>query len=492
MTMLHRRSFLGLAGAAAAGLAFLPRIKRARGDGPPPRARRVLVLHLNGGIRSSAAFLASTEARYNPYGVIAGTGTPFALGRLLDDTPPGRPPLGDDAYTLATPAWGGARLPRLREVASAMSVVGTWSEARGDHLRARVEEPTGSPDGNEPGILTRVIAGLSARAGHDLDLPAFHLAPDALFGAAPGALARHAPVALASWASLPSESAADPFATARTGNGWIADADMAERRDRRVVDARTGFGHALADTHALHRRAARTVGARLGKPDLQVADYDAGDAALGEVALPTGSVPLTNAMLYELVLNTLGPVAGGDPTASPYFDTAVDAGVAVRLLQLGSPAVALEIESFDFHSGERSEGPPLYSYIGRLWAALGWLLARIPDPAGGTLFDSTLMLTTSDFGRDPGGPSGWNGGEGSDHGADAGCFYLAHAVTGAGVTGGKLVGGVSTTDYDARHAPVQIAPIQLLATVLAALGLDPDDGAIGFPTAGSPLAELWA
>lgn len=489
--MLHRRSFLGLTGAAAAGLAFLPRIKRARGDAPPARARHVLVLHLNGGIRSSAAFLASSDTRYNPYGVIAGTGTPFALGRLLDDTPPGRAPLADAAYTLSA-AWSGERLPRLREVAGAMSVVGTWSEARGDHLRARVEEPTGSPDGAEPGLLTRVVAGLSARAGHDLELPGFHLAPDALFGAAPGALARHAPVALASWASLPSESAADPFAVARTGGGWVADDAMAERRDRRVVDARRGFARTLTETHALHRHAARTVGARLGKPDLQVADYDAGDAALGEVALATGSVPLTNAMLYELVLNTLGPVEGGDPSASPYFDTALDAAVAVRLLQLGSPAVALEIESFDFHSGERTEGPPLYSYIGRLWAALGWLLARIPDPAGGTLLDSTLILTTSDFGRDPGGASGWNGGEGSDHGADAGCFYLAHAVTGAGVTGGKLIGGVSTSDYDARHAPVQIAPVQLLATVLAALGLDPDDSAIGFPTAGSPLEELWA
>src|SRR5690349_11674717 len=237
MPMLHRRSFLGLAGATAAGLAFLPRIKRARGDAPPARARHVLVLHLNGGIRSSAAFLASGDTRYNPYGVIAGTNTPFALGRLLDDTPPGRPPLADAAYTLSA-AWQGARLPRLREVAGAMSVVGTWSEARGDHLRARVEEPTGSPDGAEPGLLTRVVAGLSTKAGHDLELPGFHLAPDALFGAAPGALARHAPVALASWASLPSESAADPFAVARTGNGWIADEDMAARRDRRIVDAR--------------------------------------------------------------------------------------------------------------------------------------------------------------------------------------------------------------------------------------------------------------
>jgi hypothetical protein len=460
---------------------------------PPPRARRLLVIHCNGGIRSSAGFLASQETKYNPYGVIEGTGTPFALGRLLDDTPPGRPPLPDADYTLSA-AWGGARVPRLREVAGDLSVVGTWSEARGDHLRARVEEPTGSPDGSDPGLLTRLVAGLSARAGHDLEMPAFHLAPDALFGAASGALARHAPIALQAWYSLPSEASADPYAAAHTGNGWLASGDMADRRDRRVVDARRGAGRMLADTHAVHRRAARSVGKRISQPDLQIADYDAGLAALGEVALAAGNVPLTNAMLYELTTKALGPLVdeGGDPTGSYYFDSAVNAAVAVRLLQLGSPAVALEIESFDFHSGERTDGPPLYSYLGRLWASLQWVLARIPDPEGGTMFDSTLMITTSDFGRDPGGPSGWNGGEGSDHGADAGCFYLAHAVTGAGVRGGKLIGGVSTTDYDARREPVQIAPVRLLGTLLGALGIDPADGAVGFPAAGSPLEELWS
>ena len=97
-----------------------------------------------------------------------------------------------------------------------------------------------------------------------------------------------------------------------------------------------------------------------------------------------------------------------------------------------------------------------------------------------------------DFGRDPGGPRGWNAGEGSDHGADPGCFYLAHAIMGAGVRGGALVGGVSTDDYDARRAPIQVAPIRLLATLVHALVLDPADPEIGFPAAGEPLLELWS
>ena len=490
---LDRRGFLVLGGAGAAALAFLPRLRLLRAAGPPPRARRLLVLHLQGGVRSSAAFLASREVTYNPYGVIEGTGTPFALGRILDDTPPGAPPLGDEQYTLG-PAWGGARLPRLREVAQSFSVLGTWWEARGDHERARVEEPTGSPDGSSPGLLTRVAAGLAARSDRELPAPAFHLAPAFLFGAGAGDLARHAPVGMEAWYSLPSASGDDPYAPARTGFGWTGGGAMAERFDRRRVDARSGLSRALCDAHAVHRRTALSIGQRLGQADLQVADAGAVDAALGEVALDAGPVPLSNAMLYELTTRALGPLPefDGDPTGSEHFNTAVNAALAVRLLQLGSPAVALEIADFDLHSGERSYGPPLYGFLGRLWASLGWLLARIPDPEGGSLLDSTLVMTTSDFGRDPAAPRGFNGGEGSDHGADPGCYYLAHALMGAGVPGGRLIGGVSTDSYDARREPLQIAPVRLLGTVLHALGVDPADPDVGFPDAGAPLEEVWS
>jgi hypothetical protein len=196
--MTNRRGFLSALAAGTAGLAFLPRLRAQ----PAARAKRLLVLNLLGGIRSSAAFLASDRTRYNPYGLIAGTATPFALGRLLDDTPPGQAPLPDAAYTLGG-GWANTRLPRLREVAAQMSVVGTWSEARGDHQRSRIEEPTGSSTGQAPGLLTRVAAGLSRAAGRDLDIPAFHLEPATLFGNA-GSLTRYAPVELASFASLPS------------------------------------------------------------------------------------------------------------------------------------------------------------------------------------------------------------------------------------------------------------------------------------------------
>src|SRR6185503_5062128 len=108
-----------------------------------------------------------------------------------------------------------------------------------------------------------------------------------------------------------------------------------------------------------------------------------------------------------------------------------------------------------------------------------------------TLFDRTVVTGFSDFGRD-GHDGGWNGGEGTDHGLDASCFYLAHPVMGGGVKPGKLVGGVSTSNYDARKEMLQISPQRYIGTLLAALGLDAGDPQFGFPDAGAPLWELWS
>jgi uncharacterized protein (DUF1501 family) len=146
----------------------------------------------------------------------------------------------------------------------------------------------------------------------------------------------------------------------------------------------------------------------------------------------------------------------------------------------------------DLHSSERQKAPPLYSFLGRLWATLSWLLPRIDDPSGeGSLFDRTLVVTMSDFGRDSGGPTGFNGGEGTDHGNDPGCYYLAHAAMGAGIPGGRLINGVRTDTFDARGIDGMSTPPQLLATLLHALGIDPSDEEYGLPRAGPVIAGLW-
>ena len=477
---------------AAAGLAVaaLPILRRTAGGAPGSmaKARRLLVINLAGGVRSSAAFLASSQTRFNPWGLIPNVGGAFPLGAVLDDALPAATPVPDGDYVLG-PAWNGARVPRFREVANRFSVVGTWSTERGYHARARLEEPSGDPAGIAPGLLTRVAAGLTSATAKELEIPPFHLTPMAKFGGGEGALARHVPVVLETWKNLPSTGNADPSADLMTGRDWARDDSMRSRFDRRRVTSRAGLGKALADTAMAHRRGGRIIGARLAMSDMAVGDSALGSAALGTVNLDgVGPVPLTNAMLAELFNRCMAPTTADRPRR----DDPLDAALAVRLLQLGSPAVTLELPGFDLHSTERQLAPGLYSYLGRLWATLSWLLPRISDPSGeGSLFDRTLVTTMSDFGRDAGGPTGWNAGEGTDHGNDPACFYLAHAVMGAGISGGRLINGVRTDTFDARTEPSKSAPPQFLATLLEALGLDAHSEEYGFPQAGPTIGALW-
>jgi uncharacterized protein (DUF1501 family) len=268
---------------------------------------------------------------------------------------------------------------------------------------------------------------------------------------------------------------------------------MRDAYDQNKISRRHSIAGLIANTMYHHRRAARVIGARLAQDDMAIANQSLRTAALGTVNLADiggpGAAPLTNGMLYDLMTKTVGPSAQGQN----YEYQAINAGLAVRLLQLGSPAVCLELGGFDFHSEERTQGPPIYNFVGRLWAALRWLLPRIPDPSGdGSLYDRTLVCTMSDFGRDRVLPTGFNGGDGSDHGADYACFYLSHAMMGAGITENRLVGPVDTATYDARNQPIKYSSEQLLVTLLDALGLDATNEGWGFPTGGSPIAELWA
>jgi hypothetical protein len=479
----RRRLLQGL-GATGVGLAFLPFLRRSlqAAPGPNARARRVLILNLAGGVRSSAAFHASPLVPFNPYGMMTPTTTtPFALGRLLDDSPIDLPPLPDSEYQLPG-AWGGAQLPRLREIASQFSVLGTYSTDRGDHLRARIEEPTGSAVATDPGILTRIAAAFDA-AGLTPSAPSFYLQPGALFGNGAGALTKFVPVSIQSHFSLPSQANVDPDATRQTGNSFATNELMRDKFDRELVDTRHNQAKLLASTFGAHRIGSRVIGARLAQPDMALANANTRAESFGTVTLPTNqTVPLENGMLYDLFTRCSG---------EPYLNSGINAALAIRLLQLGSPAVTLDLPSFDLHSGERTAAPPLYTYLGRLWAALRWLLPRIPDPSGeGSMFDRTLVLTMSDFGRDQA-PGGWNAGEGTDHGADHGCFYLAHAVMGAGVTPNKLIGPVDNTSYNAANSAVRYNSRELLVTILDSLGFDPHDETWGLPTGGQPIAELW-
>lgn len=486
-----RRQMLQLA-AAGIGSFFLPPVMREaraaiRPDAP---ARRLLVLNLHGGIRSSAAFLASGQKKYNPYGLMQGSTASFPLGQLLDDHPEGGTPLVDSEYTLG-PAWEGQRLPRLREMAGELSILGTWDEERGDHLRARMKEPTGSVNGDQPGLMTRIAAALSQEPG-GLDVLPFQLAPYAAFGQ-PGSLARYTPISLVSPGNLPTPTLAGENDAKRTGNDWARDDAMRERLDRSVIDRRARNAKTLGEVFAAHRRASRQIGARLAEPWVNVGNPSQAyrDAAQGSVLLPTGTAPLTNAMLHELFAKTVGTP---EPENASSYSTALNAALALRLFQLGSPAICLEVGDFDFHSEERTQAPELYTFLGRLLATLNWVMKRIPDPVdpNRTLYDTTLVITMSDFSRDPGSnATGFNAGDGSDHGDDPSCYYLAHAAMGAGVKGNRVLGPVSTDDYRGDLGAERYDQRDLLAMLLWSLGLDHKNAEWGLDDVTTPLDGLF-
>lgn len=478
------------------------------------RASRLLILSFTGGIRSAAAFHAAPPTaanwmQHNPWGIMKTTQpTDFALGKVLDDhleapdasvqslvLPEHQAKLTSADYTLSN-LWQGEVVPALRDVAHHMSVVGTWHATRGSHPVARIEESTGSTDGRQPGILTRIYAGLQSTL--EPDVPGFHLEPYQLFGNAPGQFVRFGPISMRNARDLPSEDTLPASTLAAIGQDWTNGDEMHDWLDNPAVDGRSGHARQLAEGVRAHRSATRRVGGALAKPWMNVgnsADLYR-QATFGKVRLPGKGVEvdLSNAMLDELFKMTLGQNQTDALRAqAPITDSATNSALAMRLLQLGSPAVCVEIPGYDSHGGEVTGGPPLYRYTGRLWATLHWLLANTRDPADPSKFmiDTTLVATTSDFGRDRGTAKlGFNGGEGSDHGNDPSCYYLAHALMGAGVKKGKLIGGAPTDTFDARKEDVRHSPRQFLATLMDAVGADASDEQSGFPDV-QPIDAIW-
>jgi uncharacterized protein (DUF1501 family) len=498
-----RRQFLKMLAAGAGATALIPpTLVRADSDRPHARAARVLILNLPGGIRSSAAFGASTDVDLNPWGLIPGS-HPFPLGRMLDDhlpiniAPGGQPETAptNDAYRLG-PDWNNEIAPRFRDLTHAFSIIGSWNENRGDHALALTEESTGGRGLARPGMLTRINLGLAAELearGAKLDIPGFHIAPNAAFGQAPGATVTRAPVPLSGPHELPSGSNLDHRLEERLGGPPRPRSGPLDLLGARGLGGRDAQLAATVDAMRIQTRA---LGERLAEPWLHTGRHDeeALESSFGTVLLPSGPRPLTNAMLHELLALGIRPDAA-DPWSLQRDATNV--ALALRLLQFGAPAVVAEIGGWDYHSGELQGGPATYRMFGQLWASLYWLLSLLPEPGQSDptvrMIDRTLVIAFSDFGRDPGPIKGFNGGDGTDHGVHAATWYLGHPIMGAGVLPGRWFGSVQTNGsraYDARASDRRITHHDVMATILEAIGLPGRDEGFGFPNA-RPALDLW-
>src|SRR5688572_24640420 len=109
---MKRRQFLAgsIAGIALVGLTR----KSSRADGPA-RARRILILNAGGGLRTTAAFNASTRTALNPWGVL-GTAGACRLGSVLR--------ADDSAVTTTAASWpGGGSVPSIQQAAASFALI---------------------------------------------------------------------------------------------------------------------------------------------------------------------------------------------------------------------------------------------------------------------------------------------------------------------------------------------------------------------------------
>ncbi len=450
MARLSRRRLIGgaSAGLAAAGLC---RLGTANADNASPRVTRVLIVNAPGGLRSTAAFNASTATDLNPWGV-AGTFGSVTLGNVLVG--------GGIAHD--APSWPTPVIPELSSIADQFAMIGAADHApdgshrNGDHNDDTVRMATGYfGKADAPGLLTVINRALGADANAPVAVVgARH------FGIAPGDWLAHAPIELVYYQM--------PDQPPNGGHPQVGQL-LEDALDQRYASRRRAQARGVLDSYRGTKDVMRKFGPLLAQPTLKMGQF--ADAEVDGI---------TNQMLGEI-----GGIDSSGDTQS--------LGLAIRLLQLGSPAVALDLESFDWHDNEQTEAPQRYPRFARYLAGLHFALANIADPdGGGSLLDTTLVLTTSEFGRS-GAPGGFNEGAGTDHGSGPGWRYQAHVLFGGGIVP-KLI---APTDSANEPTEGNVSTHALLATIACAVGAPIEivesvwpSGSALFPE-GQALWQLW-
>lgn len=458
MSISRRELFRTTAAAVATfGVIGLTR-KSGRADGPA-RAKRVLILNASGGLRSSAAFNASTMTRENPWGML-GTFGVCKLGKLVVSEV--------DQMRFDTASWAGVtKVPGIEEAAKGFSIIGAVDHApglprAGDHTDEEPRMGTGYYGLPAPGLLTVLGKHFD---GQDLKLPVSVIGASGAFGAAAGDWARFEPVYLDPFGMPNGDSVAPPRGL-----------KLEEAIDRGTRARVAGLSAQRVDAFLAAKRAMRRYGPALTNPALNLRSAANNDVAVDGI---------TNRMLLEALGNEVTATNTGDGTG-------VGLALAIRMLQLGSPAVGFGLGGFDLHSEEKQKAPLLYTKYARLLAGLHFALSRIPDGTR-TMLDTTLVVTASEFNRSAPAP-GFNSGDGSDHIDEKDMRKQAHVVFGAGIKPKAIA------ETNAEQTPVKdvFSTHALLSTIGAAVGAPQVMLDAVWPSGTQlhpekdPLFQLWA
>ncbi len=443
MMSISRRHLLKVAGLAAVAPTLLLG-RRARANAATGQVKHVLVLNLRGGFRSHCTFNAVGSFQHNPFGSQSSVaGTEWTLGAAC----------GARSYASSL-----GQVPAFADVTDQVCVLGSVDQNPGgpaeiDHVAGQRRVGTGFPDG-ENGLLSIVGAHHPLyRDGFNADvLPPVEIGPSE-FGIGVGDYGERRPLTLFGVQFGGGTGAG-------TTAGWHT--ELRKKLDERFLAKRSRAYQRRLKAFRLAKENAALFSGMLQDPRLDIVrSPDAVDAGVSNAALLE---VLGNHDLTEI----------GDP--QPSISWGADIALALRCFSLGSPMVTVARDVYDMHDIEADAYAPRSEDLVRQLTGLHFLLKRMPYPEGGTYWDKTLVVTTSEFSRNNTQLlTGFNTGNGSDHVGDADDPARNQAIVmmgGVVAAAGKLIGA---TDDAIKATGDVIASRDVLATVLDVLGLDPTE-----------------
>ena len=344
-------------------------------------------------------------------------------------------------------------LPRMAERAAHLAVIRSMSTKEGDHDRATVHLRTGYPPGGP--VQYPAMSALLGKelAPRESDVPRAVSIGDALrfssagFGA--GFLGpEYAPLTVGA-------TGLEAFMQGAAGDNDDDDGGDAIARRLKVRNLELPAGidapqfaarQALLDD--ISRDFARSRGGAIV----------AGHQAAYRRAVRMMGAPVTGAFNLAEEPDSLRDAYGRSLFGQGCL-------LARRLVERGVPFVEVTLSgadtgqafNWDTHVNNFTLVPRLADVLDRGWSTL------LDDLAARGLLESTLIVWMGEFGRTP----RINNNQGRDHFPNAWSTVLA----GGGIAGGQVVGRTSDDGMSVEDRPVSVP--DLLATVVAALGLDP-------------------
>jgi hypothetical protein len=402
-------------------------------------AKHVLILYAGGGLRSAPLFNADVEKQFNPFGKVdAREGVEWSPGTLLGTTP-------TDLFTFGQQT----QLPPVSAIAHDIAVVAGLDHqpladrAIQDHIEGDMKVTSPIADA---GLLTMIHREHPGYKNGSLALPPFDIGLSN-FARGENDFAGYRAIAV--------QSAAE-FAGRSQGSEQAERAEWARTlrntRDIRYIEKRSPHVQPYLTAAKDAKINSKTYAAALRNPALDLTMVP--EAELGGVS---------NQQLLEVL--GAGQFAQGQ--------WGLETAFALRLMQLGVPAISVLRYLYDSHSDENTTYRMDSADLGRQIAGLHFLLHRMRDADGNSMWDNTVVFVVSEFSRDNTDPrTGFNSGGGSDHQGGLASRNQVWPVFGGPVKAkGKRLGQLDPETMATIGGPA-MSVNSYLATILAVQGID--------------------